>query len=79
MDTDHKRPVYTFYHFSFSFEAGGLLLSLKLDNLNPIFYTHTHLSNGQVIDSSHNNYIFYLSKVFIIYGAALFPFGENIK
>ena len=41
-DTDNKRPVYTFYNFSFSCEAGVLLLSLKLDNLNPIFYTHTH-------------------------------------
>ena len=58
MDTDHKRPRYTFYIFSFSCEAVVLLISLKLDSLNPSCYTHTHLRNGQVIESSHNNYIF---------------------
>ena len=57
-DTDNKRPVYTFYNFSFSCEAGVLLLSLKLENFYPSFYTHTHLTNGQEIDSSHNYYLF---------------------
>ena len=38
-DTDHKRPRDHFYTFSFSCEGGGLLLSLKLDDLNPSLYT----------------------------------------
>ena len=77
MDTDHKRPRYTFYIFSFSCEAVVLLISLKLDSLNPSCYTHTHLPNGQVIESSHNNYIFlFLQDVHHIWCCLILLWGK---